>query len=63
MKALSLADALASDRLEDFVKQAETQGIGPISADQFDARLRSLTAPQPEDQTSRLPDHDCSREK
>ncbi len=62
MKTLSLADALASDKLEDFVKKAEKQGIGPVSADKFDARLSGLIAPQPEDQTSRSPDHDGSPE-
>lgn len=52
MNKLSLADALASDRLEDFVSQAEAEGIGPADRAQFEALVGTLTAPQPEDRTS-----------
>lgn len=50
---LSLGEALASGRLADFVDQAEAEGIGPADRSQFDALLGAVTAPQPEDQTSR----------
>ena len=53
MTRLSLADALASDRLSDFVAQAETDGIGPADRDQFEAMVGRITAPQPEDRTFR----------
>ena len=53
MKALTLAEALASDRLEEFIAQAEAE-TGPIDPAEFEARLASLiTAPPQEDQTSR----------
>lgn len=52
MTQLSLADALASDRLEEFIEQAEAQGIGPADRAQFDKVLKVI-APPPEDQTSR----------
>lgn len=55
MNPLSLSEALASDRLEDFVKQAEKQGFGVADRSQFDALLGAVTAPLPEDQTSRSP--------
>jgi hypothetical protein len=55
---LTLSEALASGRLDDFVAQAETDGIGPASHAQFDALVGMLTAPLPEDQTCRLPDCD-----
>ena len=53
MERLSLADALASDRLEDFIAQAEADGIGPADRAQFDALMGRVTAPLPEGQTSR----------
>ena len=60
MERLNLADALASDRLDDFAKQAEADGIGPAHRVEFDALIKALP---PEDQTSRSPDCDGSREK
>jgi len=59
---LTLSQALASGRLDDFVAQAEADGIGPADRSQFDALMR-VTAPPPEDQTSRSPDCDGSPEK
>lgn len=53
MDRITLADALAFDRLEDFAAQAEAEGIGPADREQFEALIGTLTAPQPEDQTSR----------
>jgi len=60
---LSLSEALASNRLHDFVAQAEADGIGPADRAQFDKMVERVTAPLPEDQTSRLPDGGGSREK
>ena len=53
MDKLSLADALASNRLEEFAAQAEAEGVGPADRNQFEALMGTLTAPQPEGQTSR----------
>ena len=53
MTKLSLAEALASNRLDDFVTQAEADGVGPADRAQFDALVGALTAPQQADQTSR----------
>lgn len=54
---ITLADALATDDLEAFISQAESEGVGPAARDQFDAMVGRVTAPQPEDQTSRSPAH------
>lgn len=51
MKRLSLADALASERLEDFIVQAEADGIGPANRAEFDALVGRITAPRPEGRT------------
>jgi len=53
MSRLSLADALASGRLDDFAAQAEADGIGLADRAQFEALVGRLTAPQPEGRTSR----------
>lgn len=50
---LSLQDALATGRLEEFISQAEAQGIGPAGRAEFDRLVGRVTAPQPEDRTSR----------
>lgn len=55
MDYITLADALASDRLGEFVAQAEAEGIGPADRAQFEGLVGTLTAPQREDQTSRSP--------
>ena len=60
---LSLSEALASNRLDDFIAQAEAEGVGPADRDQFDAMVGRVTAPQPEDQTSRSPARGGSRGK
>jgi hypothetical protein len=39
--------------LDDFIDQAEAEGIGPADRAQFEALVGTLTAPQPEGQTSR----------
>ena len=53
MDRLSLADALASGRLDDFISQAEADGIGPADRAQFEAMVGHVTTPRPKDQTSR----------
>lgn len=63
MTRLTLAEALASNRLADFAAQAEAEGVGPADRSQFEALVGRLTAPQPEDQTSRSPDGGASRGK
>ena len=63
MTMLSLADALASNRLSEFVDQAEKQGLGPAGRVQFDKMVERVTAPLQEDQTSHLPAGDCLPEK
>ena len=63
MERLSLAVALASDRLDDFAAQAEADGIGPADRDQFDALVGRVTAPLSEGQTSRLPVRGSTRGK
>lgn len=63
MTELSLAEALASGRLEEFAEQAEANGVGPADRAQFEALVGTLTAPQPEDQTSRSRGGDLKRGK
>lgn len=53
MSRLSLADALASNKLDDFITQAEADGVGPADRTQFEKMVERITAPQPEGQTSR----------
>lgn len=60
---LTLAVALAENRLSDFIDQAEAAGIGPIDPAAFDRMLGAVTAPQPEDRTSRSPARGGSRGK
>lgn len=63
MAYLNLAKALSENRLDEFVAQAEADGIGPADRAQFDKMVGRVTAPQPEDQTSHLHAGDCSPEK
>lgn len=60
---ISLAEALATGRLEDFVAQAEAEGVGPVNHIQFEALVGRVTAPQPEDRTSRSPARGSKRGK
>lgn len=60
---LSLSEALATNRLHDFIAKAEAEGIGPADRAQFDALMGRVTAPQPEDQTSRSRGHGSKRGK
>ena len=50
---LPLSKALEEGRLEEFIQQAEANGIGPADRAQFEKMVGRVTAPQPEDQTSR----------
>jgi len=53
MKPITLAEALAEGRLDEFIAQAEAQGVGPASSERFETGLgRLVTEPPPEDQTS-----------
>jgi hypothetical protein len=50
---LSLADALKSDRIEAFIAQEETRGVGPADKpDLHRALARVIKAERSEDQTS-----------
>jgi hypothetical protein len=60
---LTLAEALATDRISDFVEQAEAEGVGPADRSQFDSLVKRVTAPQPEGQTSRSHGGGASRGK
>ena len=53
MTRLTLSQALAEDRLQDFAAQAEADRIGPADRSKFDALMGRITAPLPEGQTSR----------
>lgn len=53
---LSLGEALAGGRLAEFIDKCEADGIGPADRAQFDKLVERVTAPLPEDQTSRSPD-------
>lgn len=61
---LTLNEALRTDRLEDFISQAEAQGVEAADAEAFDRLLgKVVKAPLPEDQTSRSPAHGSKRGK
>ncbi len=60
---LTLSEALASGRLDEFAAQAEADGVGPADRTQFEALVGTLTAPQPEDQTSHLRGDGSKRER
>lgn len=60
---LNLSRAINEGLLDEFVTQAEAEGIGPADRAQFEKIVGRVTAPQPEDQTSRSPAGDCSHGK
>ena len=60
---LTLSEALASGRLDEFAAQAEADGVGPADRAQFEALVARITAPPPEDQTSRSRDGGSKRGK
>ena len=63
MNRLKLSEALSKGRLDEFIAQAEADGIGPADRTMFDTLIGRVTEPQPEDQTSRSPARGASRGK
>jgi hypothetical protein len=56
MTRLTLREALDCGRLEDFIAQTESEGIGPVGRDALDDALaRVIKQPQSKDQTSHSP--------
>ena len=60
---LTLNEALLTNRLEDFIAQAEAEGVKAADSQLFDAMVKRVTAPLPEGQTSRSPVRGSSRGK
>lgn len=61
---LTLTEALKSGRLDDFVKQEEARGIGPVSRRKLRETIRKLAKQQlPEGRTSHSSSDDGSTEK
>ena len=60
---LTLQQALDSNRLEDFIAQAEADGVAAADREMFDDLVGRVTAPQPEGQTSRSPARGSKRGK
>lgn len=59
---LSLRDAIREGRLEEFIQQAEQDGLAPADRAEFERRLgRLVRAPQQEHQTSHSRAHGGSR--
>jgi hypothetical protein len=50
---LTLQEALNSNRLDDFIAQAEAEGVEAANRAEFEELVGRVTAPQPEGQTSR----------
>ena len=64
MTKLTLSDALSQGRLNEFIAQAEAEGVGPISEAEFDGTAsKIIKTPLSDDQTSGSPRRDGSREK
>lgn len=61
---LSLMQALNEDRLEEFIAQAESEGVGPVNEAKFnDTASKVIRTPLSDDQTSGSPRRDGSRGK
>jgi hypothetical protein len=62
---LTLMDAIKSHRLEEFIKQEEARGVGPIDRDELNVAIKKLaTTPlKSKGRTSRSPSADGSTEK
>lgn len=60
---LTLREALDSNRLDDFITQAEAAGVEAANREMFDAVVRSVIAPPPAGQTSRSPVRGSKRGK
>lgn len=62
-RPLSLAEALASGQLGQFISQEEARGIGPADERELLGAIRDVVRPpQSEGQTSRSPSGDGSTE-
>lgn len=60
---ISLKEALENNCLEDFIDQAEAEGVKAADEEQFAAAIaKILRRPRSKDQTSRSPFRDCSAE-
>lgn len=58
-KHLNLSDANKIGRLDEFIKQEEARGIGPVTTKKFDRLAEAvIKSPQSKDQTSRSRDGD-----
>lgn len=60
---LTLSEALAHGRIQEFIEQAEAERIGPADRAQFEALVGRVTVPLPEGQTSRSRGHGSKRGK
>ena len=49
---LTLKEALKSSRLDEFIAQAEAEGVANVSRELFDKTLGAIIAPRQEGQTS-----------
>ena len=62
-KLLTLKEALAASRLDEFIRQAEDRSVGPVNGAELDRALASvIKPPRSEDRTSRSPSRDGSAE-
>lgn len=60
-ESLTLAYAMKSGRLQEFIAQEEARGIGPVDLADLDRALaKMIKAPRSKGQTSRSPLHDGS---
>ena len=61
---LSLTKALKKDRINEFIKQEQSRGVGPIRETEFeDTASILIKTPLSDDQTSGSPQSDGSRGK
>lgn len=61
---ITLADAVRTGRLDEFIAQEEARGVGPADTADLGRALEALIKqPQSEDQTSRSASPDGSTEK
>lgn len=60
---LTLNEALRSNRLDDFIAQAEAEGVANADREMFEGIVARVTAPLPEGQTSRSPVRGSKRGK
>ncbi len=60
---LTLAEAIRTQRLGDFIAQAEAEGVAAADEEAFSRLLGRVIAPPPEGQTSRSRERGGSREK